>query len=303
MKRLGLFSALFDMAEKREKPAGEIPKILHFIWLGPKPFPESSLANVKGWIDNHTGWKVKFWTDLGQSAPDDRMEVRVFDKFPLEELKELYYRCDNFGERSQILRYSVLISEGGVYIDHDAACVRAIDPLQESHDFFCGMEPLGPTILSSSVNPSPHLLASTPQHPILKSAKKWLIGQWDRLEVQYPGSDLSSVFNRVQRRAFHALSVGIKEAHVRAGRKDVVFPPNYFSLPTRNNALFAWHLHSGSWHQKEGAAETKVERLFEDVRWELNRAYWLSFGLAAVNIALGVFLVFKILGQPKRRKA
>jgi hypothetical protein len=299
MKRLGWFSAMSEMAQKREKPAGEIPKILHFIWLGPAPFPASSIAHVKGWIDEHSGWKVRFWTDLGQSAPDDRMEVRVFDKFPLEEFKEFYYKCDNYGERSQILRYAVLISEGGVYVDHDVVCIKAMDSLQRAYDFFCGMEPLGPTVLSSSVNPSPHLLASTAQHPILKATKKWLMAEWDRLETQYPGADPSSVYNRTQHRTFRALSVGIKEACARVGRKDVVFPPDYFSLSQEKGALFAFHQHRGSWYKKQEGGDLKSARLLSEAQRELTRTLRLCLVLTALNMGIGVFLMTKLF--PLRR--
>ncbi|MBS0604827.1 MAG: hypothetical protein JSS60_07305 [Verrucomicrobia bacterium] len=301
-KRLGLFSALFDMAEKREKPAGEIPRILHFVWLGPKPFPQISVANIQGWIDNHPGWKIRFWTDLGQNAPDDRMEVRAFDKFPLDELKEPYYRSDNFGERSQILRYAILLSEGGVYVDHDVACLQPIGSLLVANDFFCGMEPLGPTVLSSSVNPSPHLIASTAQHPILKSAKNWLLGQWDRLDPQFPGTDPASIHNRVQHRTFRALSVGIKEAYARAGRKDVVFPPDYFSLSDRKKALYAIHKHEGSWYKMEDPGQLKTHRLLREVKEEFSRTYWMGLSLAALNIGLGVFLVARLIRRQKRRR-
>jgi mannosyltransferase OCH1-like enzyme len=304
MKRLGWFSAMFEMAQKREKPAGEIPKILHFIWLGPSPFPASSIAHVKGWIDKHSGWKVEFWTDLGQNAPDDRMEMRVFDKFPLEELKEFYYKCDNYGERSQILRYAVLINEGGVYVDHDVVCIKAIDPLQGAYDFFCGMEPLGPTVLSSSVNPSPHLLASTAQHPILKATRKWLVAEWDRLQMQYPGVDSSSVYNRTQRRTFRALWVGIKEAYARAGRKDVVFPPDYFSLSQEKSALFASHQHRGSWYKKQESGDLKSARLLSEAQQELTRTLRLCLVLTAVNMSIGVFLIAKFFRlQRSGRKA
>lgn len=303
MKRLGLFSALYDMAKKREKPSGEIPQILHFVWLGPKPFPESSIANVQGWIDKHPGWKVKFWTDLGQNAPDDRMEIRTFDQFPLNELKDLYYKCDNFGERSLIVRYAVLISEGGIYVDHDALCLNSLADLQRNHDFFCGMEPLGPTILSSSVNPSPHLLAATAQHPILKAAKQWLIAHWDSLETQYPGTDPASVHNRVLHRSYRALATGVKEAHARAGRKDVVFPPDHFSLPLPKNALFATHQHKGTWHQRVIDEEQKADRLLKEIKLEFGRTYQLGLWLAAANVALGVFLVAKLMRRQKRRNA
>jgi hypothetical protein len=256
---------------------------------------------VKSWIDQHPGWKVRFWTDLGQVAPDDRMEVRGFDQFPLEELKECYYRCDNFGERSQLLRYAILLHEGGVYVDHDLLCLQSIDPLQESYDFFCGMELLGKTVLSSSVNPSPHVIASTPQHPILKGAKRWLLAEWDRLEVQYPGNDSSAQFNRVQHRGFSALSVGIKEAHAKAGRKDVVFPPDYFSLPDREGALYAVHEHQGTWFKKDIGEDLKTERLLDEIKEEFGRTWWLCIALAAFNLCFG-YLFFKQHFEQKKRK-
>lgn len=293
-KRLGHFAALFEMALKRSQAAGEIPKTLHFIWLGPKPFPEASIVNVKGWIDQHPGWKVKFWTDLGQAAPDDRMEVNVFEGFPLNELKECYYRSDNFGERSEILRYAILLNEGGVYVDHDVQCLKALDPLQQAHDFFCGLEPLGPSILSSSVNPSPHLLASTAQHPVLLATKKWLLTEWDRLETQFPGTDPSSIYNRVKHRSFRALSMGYKEAHTRAGRRDVVFPPNYFSLNDGKKALYATHAHQGLWHKKTSESEIKVKNLFLEVATQVETTFFLTLGLTLVNVALGIFLLFRV---------
>lgn len=296
MKRLGFFSAMYDMAAQRESPAGEIPKTLHFIWLGPKSFPETSIAHVKGWIDRHPGWKVVFWTDLSRNVPDDRMQVRSFDQFPLEELKDLYFRSDNFGERSELLRYAILLNEGGVYVDHDVVNIQPIDPLQKEHDFFCGMELLGRTVLSSSVNPSPHLIASTPQHPILKATKNWVIAHWDRLEAQYIGSSSSAIFNRVQHRTFRALSVGIKEAYARSGRKDVVFPPDYFSLNSPKEALFAVHQHVGSWYKEDPG----LEPVFSQIKKSLDKTYLLFLILALLNCAFGILLVVTILRKKKK---
>lgn len=300
-KRIGQFSALFEMAQKRELPANSIPKTLHFIWLGPQPFPKELIPDVKQWIDLHRGWKIKFWTDLGHAAPDDRMEISVFDGFPLNELKECYFRSENVGERSEILRYAILLNEGGVYVDSDMQCIKSLDSLQENYDFFCGLDVLGPSILSSSVNPSPHLLAATAQHPVLIAAKKWIASEWDRLEEQYPGTDPSAVYNRVQHRTFRALSIGYKEAHCRAGRKDVVFPPDYFSLSKRKNALFATHQHRGSWYKKESGAELKIQSLFDEVSSGVQNTFLLALGLTAANIALGAFVWLQVARLKKRR--
>jgi hypothetical protein len=301
-KLLGFFSALYDMAEKRVIPIGSIPKTLHFIWLGPKPFPSRSVNKVKRWIDLHPGWKVKFWTDLGKTAPDDRMEVYSFDLFPLYELKECYYRSDNFGERSEILRYATLLNEGGIYVDHDMYCLRALDPLQETHDFFCGLDPLGQSVLSSSVNPSPHLLAATTQHPILKASKKWLIREWDALETQYPGSDPSAVYNRVKHRSFRALGMGVKEAHNRSGRKDAVFPPDFFSLSDHNKAIYAVHQHKGSWYKQETATDRKTAKLFKEIKQEFSNTFALIASLTFVNAGLSALLVYPLLRMKKKRK-
>lgn len=301
-KLLGFFSALFDMAEKREKPGGCIPKTLHYIWLGPNPFPKDSVKKVKGWIDAHPGWKVKFWTDLGQTAPDDRMEVYSFEMFPLQELKECYYLCDNFGERSMILRYAILLNEGGIYIDHDMKCLKSVECLQNSYDFFCGLEPLGLTVLSSSINPSPHFIASTVQHPILKASKKWLINEWDALEQQYTGLESTDVFNRVLHRSFRSLGIGIKEAHNRSGRKDAVFPPDYFSLTEDKNAIFAVHQHKESWYKIEHSYESKAVRLFKEVKREFSRTYSWAMSLTIVNVGLGAFLIYPLLKKKTKGK-
>jgi hypothetical protein len=301
-KLLGFFSALFDMAEKREHSVGVIPRTLHFIWLGPKPFPKDSVSKVKRWLDEHPGWKFKFWTDLGQAAPDDRMEIYPFEMFPLQELKDCYYRSDNFGERSEILRYAILLNEGGVYIDHDVHCLKSIESLQKSHDFFCGLDPLGPTVLSSSVNPSPHLLAATSQHPILKASKKWLLNEWEALEMQYTGLDSSAVYNRVQHRGFRALGVGIKDAHNRSGRKDAVFPPDFFSLATSKNAIFAFHQHKGTWYKQEIVTDSKIARLFKEVKEEFSQTYSLALSLTLVNVGLCALLIFPFITKKKKRR-
>ena len=51
-----------------------IPKVLHFIWLGPKEFPRDSIPNIQSWVEKHPGWKVKFWTDRKRNLPSTAVE-------------------------------------------------------------------------------------------------------------------------------------------------------------------------------------------------------------------------------------
>lgn len=299
-RRLGFFSALYETGKQKEKPIEGVPKTLHFIWLGPKPFPEESVEKIKGWLDHHPGWTALFWSDQMVTPPDPRMQLNSLEAFPLQELTELYYRSNNFGERSQMLRYAILSKVGGVYVDHDVTCLASIEPLQEAHDFFCGLEPFGPSILSSSVNPACHLIGSAVCHPILTAAKKWLLNEWDRQEEFYPGSDPIGVYNRVQHRTFRALYQGIKEGHSRNGRKDVVFPPVHFSLADPKQGVFATHAHAGSWHKKDSESEKKIQSLFIQTIEELDKNFLLSLCLILINLGVSL-LLFKLSNKKKKR--
>lgn len=180
-----------------------------------------------------------------------------------------------------------------MYVDHDVMCLKPIDSLQQSYDFFCGLECLQPSVLSSSVNPSPHLIGVTPQHPILIAAKTWLLNEWERLEQQYPGSDPDSIYNRVMHRTFRSLFMGIKAAHSREQRKDVV-------LPSEKEAIFVVHQHLATWHKKESESDVKVKGLFSKIGSELNRNFILALCLTVANGIVLLFLLWKIF---QRRKA
>ena len=40
-----------------------IPKIIHRIWLGNDPMPDSCIRFGKTWEENHPGWTMKLWRD------------------------------------------------------------------------------------------------------------------------------------------------------------------------------------------------------------------------------------------------
>ncbi len=283
-RKLGLFSAMYQMFQKQPEQEVSIPKTLHFIWLGPASLPAASLARISGWIAQHPDWKVKLWMDEGSELVVEGVERRGRSDFPLGALERCYYASDNFGERAMLLRYAILLSEGGVYIDHDMRCTKSIDSLLKKCDFFCGMEIPAPSILSSSVYASPHLLGSVSGHAILQVAVKWLQKEWDRLEGQYPGSEPSEIYNRVLHRACRALDVGIKGAHHKAKSRDVVFPPDYFSLQDDKRAQFAVHEHLGSWYRQSSAEEIKVQSLLERAIDKASGTFQLALALILINV-------------------
>ncbi len=258
------------------KDEGGIPHVIHAIWLGPRPFPESSVKNIQAWIDRHPGWTFKFWTDLERPPPCPEMQRVLVGRMP-----DIYYLSDNVGEKSEILRYRILWEEGGVYIDHDTIPLQPLEALSGSYDFYCCLEEEGPSILSSSIFPSTHLLAAIPRHPIFAEAFSWLEEEWERLETAYPGSDPQALFNRVKHRSFSALAEGVKRAIDRPGYRDIVFPAG----------SLAAHGHAGTWHAREEEWESRVRQKLERISQENQRAFWLVAALGVLN--LGFLFRFK----------
>ncbi len=131
-----------------------IPKTVHQIWLGSE-VSEKYREWMQSW--KMQGWTYKLWTD------------KEVQNFPLYN-RELYDQTENYGAKSDILRYEILTKEGGLYVDVDFACVKpaVLDSFHKAYDLFVGMEPIEHT----SIHPSPRLgnalIGSIPNHPILK---------------------------------------------------------------------------------------------------------------------------------------
>ena len=103
-----------------------IPRIFHPIWLGSEPMPEDFVAYGETWRAHHPGWEMRLWTDEG--LPD------------LGESRPAFERGRNQSERSNVLRYELLRSQGGVYIDTDMECRRSIEPLIDGVPVFAGYQ-------------------------------------------------------------------------------------------------------------------------------------------------------------------
>lgn len=271
------------------KPQGQIPKILHFIWLGPASFPKESQGNIAHWIEMHPGWQVKLWTDKYRQLPDHRMELVMVDQLVNGQIEELYYQADHYAERASVVAHAILMKEGGVVLEHDMCCLKPLDPLQQKYDFFCGLEPLGDHSLSSSVNIGTHLLASIPGHPILQHSVSWLIDNWKRLDAQYPGKGNAERFYRMQRRMVTALNDAVELGIKNNEGSIIVFPADYFNQADAQRAVFATHLHAMSWKKQE--ADQQLFKSFDAVRSQLSMAFVWACVLGIANVVMGIWVV------------
>jgi hypothetical protein len=283
-KNIGLLNS------KSETP--HIPKVLHYIWIGPKPFPLESVENVKTWIANNPEWTVKFWTDRAdRPLPHPKMQLCLIQESSFSKLFDCYNKSDNYGEKSDVLRYEILYKEGGVYVDHDVTCFRSFSPLNDAYDLYIGMEMPYKTALSSCVNPTNNIVAARAGHPVLLRCMDWLSEKWDILEASYPGKDRESIINRVSHRTFYALPMAFKEVADQDGRHDIALPAFYFNAPDDKLAIFSRHQYQGTWFDNESAFEKLVRERLMKISKKTNNIL-LFFGAMSVINIFGFALLF-----------
>ncbi len=181
-----------------------IPKIIHQIWVGPRPFPKRYQKWQETW--QALGWDYKLWTDK---------DVASFSLIN----KKLYYAEKNYGARADILRIELLFHIGGLYIDTDFECINPseFERLHKTYDFYCGMSPLdGKALLINNA-----IIASVPGHPILKA-------YIDSLQDIDPSiqCSLEHPENLIYRGPAHFAQSVISHAHT--GYRDVILPCSYF---------------------------------------------------------------------------
>lgn len=102
----------------------KIPKILHQFWHG-GPLPDKYQELTDKWRAIHPDWEYILW---------DEKKVAEFGLAN----KWMYENMKNPSAKSDVVRYEVVYSYGGVYVDTDFLCFKSFNPLLYL-DFFCGV--------------------------------------------------------------------------------------------------------------------------------------------------------------------
>jgi len=244
-----------------EEAIDTVPKAIHFIWMGPRPFPENSIPNIISWKELHPSWDFFFWTDdPDKPLPIEGLQRRLIADLDLGPFQQFFEESDNWSERSDLIRFMIMYTEGGIYVDHDVKCVRPFDQLSSHYDFVAGYEPLHLhryTIKTPFV-PNTGLIISRPNHPIMKRVIERLSARWHIFGEKYPGQDRRSVARRVFMRTFdpfaHSVSTFIQSDEYR----NLLLPACYFHSAycfekevldrlIEEELVYAIHYLRGSW--------------------------------------------------------
>jgi inositol phosphorylceramide mannosyltransferase catalytic subunit len=108
-----------------------IPRIIHQTWKDESiPAPMQKL--VASWKWNHPGWEYRLWTDT---------QNREFIKTYYPDFMERYDSYPYHIQRVDAVRYFILYTFGGLYVDLDFECFHSLEQLLSEHECLFGLEP------------------------------------------------------------------------------------------------------------------------------------------------------------------
>ena len=141
-----------------------IPKIIHQIWIGPKPKPSKFMDT---WKNKNPDYEYICW-----SEEEIIKRQFVFRCQPLIDMLPLYHG------KADIMRLEILKQFGGIYLDADSICIEPLGDFFLSNTAFAGYE---------NENNREGLVANgnmgfVPNHPLCSDAIEWIL---DKKNIEF----------------------------------------------------------------------------------------------------------------------
>ncbi len=272
--------------QNRENSAHKIPPHLHLIWLGPRPFPTESVENIRMWMGTHPNWTFHFWTDRERPLPVNGMVMHRTEDFSFQHLENYYKESTNWGQKSDLLRYEILQQMGGVYIDHDANCLRSFDGLHCGYDFYACLEMPHERVAGYSITAGIGIIGAVQNHPIINGAIEEIKDYWEESKELFPQTSPKSVREYVMHSTYMAMTRSLQKNLDQEGYTDIVLPACYFYPQKGFQPLYSFHYYGTSWAgiEKRSPLEKEVKDKFRQLTKQQRCFYCL--------LALGVVLTF-----------
>jgi mannosyltransferase OCH1-like enzyme len=188
----------YNLAQCTPAQEPKIPKIIHQIWVGKRPLPETYKKLIQTWKDMHPDWEYKLWTD--EEVKHLKLKNRKY-----------YDKAYDMCEKANILRYELLEQYGGLYVDIDFECVKPFDIFHHCYDFYTGVSVSQALEILCNA-----LIACTPHHPIMTHTIERIADKWYTEK------------SRFKRTGVLHYTQCFKESFESAPGRTIAFPTTYF---------------------------------------------------------------------------
>jgi len=137
----------------------QIPKIIHQIWDGQnEPLPNFLSTLGDTWKELHPDWQYEFW---------DHERMISFLKARYPDYWDRYYSFKHNVQRWDVIRYLILETYGGMYVDFDYECLDPLDDLLSDKLCCFAQEPEEHMFYQEGIYFNNALMASIPAHPFI----------------------------------------------------------------------------------------------------------------------------------------
>jgi GT2 family glycosyltransferase len=179
-----------------------IPKILHQIWIGPKPAP---ISLMKTWKEKHPDFEYILWNE-------PELEARGF----ITKCQKQIDASVEINGKADIIRWEILYQYGGYFVDADSICIEPFDEFFEGKTAFATFE---------NENVRKGLVATgtmgfIPKHPLCRDIISWISTTDEALHL------IKTT------RAWYSVGPGLLTKMLDTGNyKDITIYPSYNFLP------------------------------------------------------------------------
>ncbi len=132
----------------------QIPKIIHYCWVGGNPKPQSVLYCIESWKRCCPDYEIREWNETNYD-------------FTKNEYMRQAYEAKKWGFVPDYARLDIVYEHGGIYLDTDVEMVCSFDHLLESECFF-GFEDTGDGEIFVNCG---HGFGAAPHHEAVKNAR------------------------------------------------------------------------------------------------------------------------------------
>jgi hypothetical protein len=234
----------------------KIPKIIHQLWIGPKPRP-SKLMDT--WKEKHPDFQYILWNE---EEIQKNLVLECADK--VNSMEEINGKAD-------IIRWEILYHYGGYFVDADSICVEPFDEQFFRLTAFAGYEnekARGDLVATGT-------MGFIKNHPLCKGAIEWM----KKNEVS---------FAKTGKKAWYNVGPGLLTGLIKTGQfKDITIFPSYTFLPIHYTDLHYMGHKKVYAYQEWGSTKQSYETMNNiELPLELRRPTddkWVSVLVSSLN--------------------
>lgn len=206
-----------------------IPKIIHYIWFGDRPFGEVEEKCVASWKKYCPDYEIKLWNE-------DNFDLKGAGLYAQQAYDEKQWAFV-----SDVARLYVLKEYGGIYMDTDMEVIKPLDEFLELPAFM-GFE------IETEV--STGIIGSEPHNPLIE---EWYNDYANRAFIQEDGShdrktNVIRFTEILKEKGFSLDNTKQTSENITLFPRDYFSPKDYYTrevADTKNT--YAIHQFTGSW--------------------------------------------------------